>query len=124
MKEYKLRNLINKTIKENYINEVGFLSGLKSKVSGWLSGGKNKNPQAINYNAPIKKSKNADFIFPKDIDKYKTIKVGNNEVPTDMINFRLVNVFFEKVNNQLQRKKNSVASWLFKKDVYFTLKEP
>jgi hypothetical protein len=128
--EKKLRVLINKTIKESFIEEIDF-SKIKSGILNFFSKKPSSSSQTQNMTAPsasttsgiqnqvgsIKKTS----VTADDFFKIKYILIGTNKVSTKNIDFSFFYNLYEKVNGQIERKKiNPVPfQWFFDKKSIF-----
>jgi hypothetical protein len=129
MREIELRKKINKIIKENYINEAGFFSGLKSKISNLFSGNKQSNPNQkstnVSYSPPPANTVHSyETIYPYDFANEKYIYFGNNRVPKNLVKYSLLkNVFQKGDDGKIYKKNKTFCSWLFSKKAVFEVTE-
>jgi len=128
--EKKLRILINKTIKENFIEEIDF-SKIKSGFLNFFS----KKPTAAGQTqvAPVPNTSTTSgsqiqsgsikktFVTADDFFKIKYLVIGTNKVSTKNIDFSFFYNLYEKVNGHIERKKiNPVPfQWFFDKNAIF-----
>jgi hypothetical protein len=127
--EKKLRFLINKTIKENYINEFDFKK-IASKISNFFSRKSNVSNQSKSTNAQPASStgfQNQSGSIKKnhpttdDFWKIKYLVIGQNKVSTNNVDFSFFYNLYKKVGDNIEKDIPPAFQWLYSKNAIFSV---
>jgi hypothetical protein len=124
MEEEKIRILVNKIIKENYINEFDFKK-ITSKISNFFSKKPNVSSQSTQNTSANSGSQNQSNSIKKtpptsdDFWKIKYLIIGKNKVSTKNINFSFFYNLYKKVGNNIEKNIPTPLMWFYSNKAVF-----
>lgn len=119
--EKNLREIINKIIKEGYLEEISF-KDITSRISNFFS----KKPSHASV-APTRTKTTSktqkDSLERGEIRKFNTINFGKNIVDVNKVDVRFLEAVFEKNNGKIERKRIPSLDWLFDDSAKFDVEK-